>query len=110
MYRIKSQTRTDKRFLIQYPDGKQAIINKMLQGFAGEMYKNNCFEITEMEVKDKSEWLRPDEIEYTIEGFVMTPKELKKAIETLHLIKSALPEAMKDHAYRLHTLLTKEPL
>lgn len=110
MYRIQSKNRTDKILLVQYPDGKQIIINDMLQGFAEEMYKNNCYEITEMEVKDNADWLSPNEIEFTIEGFVLTPKEFKEAIEILYLIKSALPDALKDYAYRLHTLLTNEPL
>jgi len=110
VYRIKAQNKVDSRLLIQYPDAKEKAITDMLFGFAKEMHKQNCFEITEIDSKGGADWMRPDEKEFTIECFVMTPKEFKEAIETLHLIKSGLPEPLKGYTNRLHSILTKAPL
>ena len=110
MYKIQSVNRFNKEFLVKYPDAKEQIISNMLVDFAHEMFKNKCFEITETNVKDEVNWMQPDEQKVRIEALVMTPKEFKEAIETLHLIKSALPEPMKGYANHLHTLLTKQPL
>lgn len=110
MYRIKAQNKVDSRLLVQYPDAKERVIMDMVVGFAKEMHKQNCFEITEIDGKCGADWMRPDEKEFIIEGFVMTPKEFKEAIETLHLIKSGLPEPLRGYANHLHSILTKEPL
>lgn len=110
MYKIQSVNRINKELLVKHPDAKEQIISNMLVDFAHEMFKNKCFEITETNVKDEVNWMQPDEQKVRIEALVMTPKEFKEAIETLHLIKSALPEPMKGYANHLHTLLTKQPL
>ena len=110
MYKIKSVNRINKELLIKHPDEKEQIISNMLVDFAHEMFKNKCFEITETLVKGEEKWMQPYEQEVRIEAFVMTPKEFKEAIETLHLIKSALSEPMKGYANHLHTLLTNQPL
>jgi len=110
MYRIKAQNKVDSRLLVEYPAAKERIITDMLIGFAKEMYKQNCFEITVIDGKGGAGWMYPDEKEFTIEGFVMTPKEFKEAIETLHLIKSGLPEPLKRYANHLHSLLTQQHL
>lgn len=111
MYKIQSVSRINKELLVKYPDAKEQIINNMLVDFAHEMLKNKCFEITDTNAKGEVNWnwMQPDEQEFRIEAFVMTPKEFKEAIETLNLIKSALPEPMKGYANHLHTLLTKQP-
>lgn len=108
MYKIQSVNRINKELLVKYPDAKERI---MLADFAHEMLKNKCFEITDTNAKSEINlnWMQPDEQEFRIEAFVMTPKEFKEAIETLNLIKSALPEPMKGYANHLHTLLTKQP-
>ena len=110
MYKIQSVNRINKELLVKHQDAKEQIISNMLVDFAHEMFKNKCFVITETNVKGEVNWMQSDEQEIRIEAFVMTPKEFKEAIETLHLIKSALPEPMKGHANHLHTLLTKQPL
>ena len=110
MYKIQSVNRINKELLVKYPDAKEQIISNMLVDFAHEMFKNNCFEITETNVKGEVNWIQPDEQEVRIEAFVMTPKEFKEAIETLHLIKSGLPEPLKGYANHLHSLLTQQPL
>lgn len=110
MYKIQSVNRINKELLVKHPDAKEQIISNMLVDFAHEMFKNKCFEITETNVKGEVNWMQPDEQEVRIEALVMTPKEFKAAIETLHLIKSALPEPMKGYANHLHTLLTTQPL
>ena len=110
MYKIQSVNRINKELLVKHPDAKEQIISNMLVDFAHEMFKNKCFEITETNVKDEVNWMQPDEQEVRIEALVMTPKEFKESIETLHLIKSAIPEPMKGYANHLHTLLTKQPL
>ena len=110
MYKIQSVNRINKELLVKHPDAKEQIISNMLVDFAHEMFKNKCFEITDTNVKDEVNWMQPDEQKVRIEALVMTPKEFKEAIETLHLIKSALPEPMKGYANHLHTLLTKQPL
>lgn len=110
MYKIQSVNRINKELLVKHPDAKEQIISNMLVDFAHEMFKNKCFEITETNVKDEVNLMQPDEQEVRIEALVMTPKEFKEAIETLHLIKSAIPEPMKGYANHLHTLLTKQPL
>lgn len=110
MYKIQSVNRINKELLVKHPDAKEQIISNMLVDFAHEMFKNKCFEITETNVKGEVNWMQPDEHEVRIEALVMTPKEFKEAIETLHLIKSALPEPMKGYANHLHTILTKQPL
>ena len=110
MYKIQSLNRINKELLVKHPDAKEQIISNMLVDFAHEMFKHKCFEITETNVKGEVNWMQPDEQELRIEAFVMTPKEIKEAIETLHLIKSALSEPMKGYANHLHTLLTKQPL
>ena len=110
MYKIQSVNRINKELLVKHPDVKEQIISNMLVDFAHEMFKNKCFEITETNVKGEVNWIHPDEQEVRIEALVMTPKEFKEAIETLHLIKSALPEPMKGYANHLHILLTKQPL
>ncbi len=102
--------RINKELLVKHPDAKEQIINNMLVDFAHEMFKNKCFEITETNVKGEVNWMQPDEQEVRIEAFVMTPKEFKEAIETLHLIKSGLPEPLKGYANHLGSLLTKQPL
>lgn len=110
MYKIQSANRINKELLVKHPETKEQHIINMLVDFAHEMFKNKCFEITETNVKGEVNWMRPDEQEVIIEALVMTPKEFKEAIETLRLIKSALPEPMKEYANHLHTLLTKQPL
>ena len=110
MYKIQSVNRINKELLVKHPSAKEQIISNMLVDFAHEMFKNKCFEITETNVKGEVNWMQPDEQEVRIEAFVMTPKEFKEAIETLHLIKSTLSEPMKGYANHLHTLLTKQPL
>ena len=110
MYKIQSVNRINKELLVKHPDAKEQIISNILVDFAHEMFKNKCFEIIETNVKGEVNWMQPDEQKIRIEAFVMTPKEFKEAIETLHLIKSALPEPMKGYANHLHTLLTKQLL
>jgi hypothetical protein len=109
MYKIQSVNRINKELLVKHPDAKEQIISKMLVDLAHEMFKNKCFEITETNVKGEVNWMQPDEQEVRIEAFVMTPKEFKEAIETLHLIKSGLPEPLKGYANHLHSLLTQQP-
>jgi hypothetical protein len=110
MYTIQSVTRINKELLVNYPVAKEQIISNMLVDFAHGIFKNECFEITETNVTGEVNWMSPDELEVRIKAFVMTPKEFKEAIETLHLIKSAIPEPMKGYANHLHTLLTKQPV
>jgi len=106
MYKIKAQNKVDSRLLTEYPDAKEKIITEMLFEFAKKMHEQNCFEITEIDSKSGADWMRPDEKEFIIEGFVMTPKEFKEATKTLHLIKSVLPEPLKVYANHLHSILT----
>jgi hypothetical protein len=110
MYKIQSVTKINKELLVKHPDAKKQIISDMLVDFSREMFKIKCFEITETNVKGEVNCMQPDEQKVRIEAFVMTPREFKEAIETLHLIKSGLPEPLKGYANHLHSLLTQQPL
>jgi len=110
MYKIQSVNRINKELLVKHPDAKEQIISNMLVDFAHEMFKNKCFELTETNVEGEVNWMQHDEQEVRINAFVMTPKEFKEAIKTLHFIKSVLPEHLKGYANHLHSLLTQQPV
>ena len=108
MYRIRAITTVDSRLFVEYPDAKESVISKLLIEFANEMLLNNCLEVKEVDMKAEKAWLDIPKKQLTTEGYVLTPLEHKTAIETLHLIKSALPESLKRYADLLHSILTPE--
>lgn len=111
MYKIQSVNKINKEYLVKYSDAKEQIINNMLVDIAHEMFKNNCFEITETNVKNEVSWMHPDKQEVRIETFVMTPKEFKAAMEIFKLIKcyTDIPEDLRCYIVQLHSLITKQP-
>lgn len=103
MYKIQSENRINKEFLVKYQDAKEQIINNMLVDFAHEMYKNKCCEITEKNVNN--------EVQLRVEAFVMTPKEFNEAIGMFKLIRcyTDIPESLREYIINLYSILTKEP-
>ena len=109
MYKIQGVNRINSEVLTQYPYVKEKIILEMLINFSKEMYKNKCFEVSEVSGLKNTQYMDADEIELHIKGYVITPDEYKEIIKTLHFIKDALPDEMKGYANHLHNLLTKTP-
>lgn len=112
MYKIQSVSRINNKLFINHPNAKDEVIKSMLIDFAHEMYKNNCFELTETNLTPQLSLPSSgmDEHEVRIKAFVMTPHELNQAIQTLKLIKSALPEHMKGYCDSIYTILTQQPV
>ncbi len=106
MYRIQVINRIEKELLIKFPDAKEQIIKELLIKFANEMFKNNCYELSETDMQPP-DWMNTEDNEIKIEGFVMTPKEFKEAIKILRLIKFGSTGIIKNYTAYLYDLLTQ---
>ena len=103
MYKFTAEQRIKSDILDKYPEYKDRIITDMLINISVEMNKRNCYAIAENSVRDH-------EVEFRIEGYVMTEKEFKEIIGILKLIKGYLPSEYEDFPKRIYDLLTKEPV
>lgn len=90
MQRIRVVNRISAIQLQKDPRVKDCILQQMSVSFSKEMFKNECFKITETLLPN--DWGTSDnEKEITIEGFVLTPEEVKKVFILLNRIENYAP-------------------
>jgi hypothetical protein len=110
MYRIRCNYSVDAEVIREFGEvAEKSIQTRILDAFTSEMNKVNCLKTTSKEKVVNGEISYPIEIEYSTEGYVLTPEEFLKAIELLKEIKAAFYDTNSGAISNLFRILTKEP-
>ena len=108
MYKIQAIHLLNEQFITEHTDAKDHIVKRMMVDIAAEMYKRNCYSVSEKQTKE--EYLI-NQREIKVESFVMSPEEFEETINCFkQLSQIMLSLEARILITKLYKIFTQQPI